>query len=458
VRSPIRSLDLLDDSRPPGLSEALVRASRLVSDRVGLISEVLFMETTPEEPAVYWAQSRPAELGPLAGRTALNNGNATSLDPDRATMKCVGETVERYCSAFYDEQEFVGGTYEDIPGRALRPQNFALFSESQYSQPDFPFTQFTDRVPVRWTLGRSLLDDRTTWAPASFVYIPYDRLPDEPPLDYLISTGLACGTTYASALLKALSEVVERDAYSIVWQNSTPRPHIDLESVDNPFIRQFVKVLQRLAIQPHAVLLTLDIPIPVILLVMTRSDGPPWTIVASGADLSPQHALLLALEEACLALIGIGRSIAGSGAGSRDCQPAADYSDVTTLSRHGLAHALDPRLRASIEFLTRPTETVKLSELRDVATGNPVVDLRTALREIRPLVTDVVAVDVTTSDVDEVGFKVVRVVAPELQRMDINHRYPHLGGRRLYDVPLKLGLVSTRRDESGLNPKPHPFP
>jgi ribosomal protein S12 methylthiotransferase accessory factor len=454
VNGPSLSLDSLDPMPLPGLSETLRRASRFVSNRVGVISEVVFMETTPDEPAVYWAQSSPAKLAPLAGRTALNDGNATSIDPDRAIMKAVGETVERYCSAFYDEQELFLGTYEELSGNALRPEDFALFSTAQYSRPNFPFAAFSRRTPVRWTLSHSLIDDCAKWVPAGFVYIPYDRVPDEPPLKDLISTGLACGPTYASALLKALGEAVERDAYTIVWQNRLPRPHIDLESVDDPLIRRLVRVLQRLAIQFHAVLLTLDIPIPVILVVMTRFDGPPWTIVASGADLSPRNALLLALEEACLALIGMGRSVAVA----VDYQPAADYSDVTTLTRHGLAHAVDPRLRSSIAFLTRPTEVVSLEELRDVATGNPVVDLQRALNEIRPFVADVVGVDVTTPDVDEVGFKVVRVIVPDLQPMDIDHRYRHLGGRRLYEVPWKLGLVSRPRDEGELNLQPHPFP
>jgi ribosomal protein S12 methylthiotransferase accessory factor len=390
----------------------------------------------------------------LAGRSALNDGNATSIDADRATIKAVGETIERYCSAFYDEREFVFGTYEELSGKALIPEDFALFSTVQYSRTDFPYAPFTRQTPVRWILGHSLVYDCPTWVPASFVYIPYDRVSSEPPLKDLISTGLACGTTYASALLKALSEVVERDAYTIVWQNRLPRPHIDLESVDDPVIRQFVGVLQRLAIQPYAVLLTLDIPISVILIVMTRTEGPPWTVVASGADLSPRHALLLALEEACLALIGIRRSVVAA----RDYRPAADYRDVTTLPQHGLVHALDPTLSSSIAFLTRPTEIVGLSELSDATTGNLIVDLRTALNAIRPLVTDVVGIDVTTSDVDEVGFKVVRVIVPELQPIDIDHRYPHLGGKRLYDVPWKLGLVARPGHERALNTLPHPFP
>ena len=75
------------------------------------------------------------------------------------------------------------------------------------------------QTPMNWTLGHSLLDDSPRWVPASFVYIPYDRVRGEPPLKDLISTGLACGPTFATATLKALSEAVERDAYSIVWQN-----------------------------------------------------------------------------------------------------------------------------------------------------------------------------------------------------------------------------------------------
>ena len=448
------SLSSLEDSVPIGLGEALTRAQHLVSDQVGLISKVVFMEVGPDEPAVYLVHSTPAEFGPLAGRSALNVGTATSTDPDRAIIKAVGESIERYCCAFYYDDQLALGTFNALAGDAVPPEHYPLFSARQYAEPGFPFAPFTRETPVRWVSGYSLLHDRQASVPASFVYIPYDRAPGEPPLKDQISTGLACGTTYASALLKALGEAVERDAYTIVWRNCLRRPHIDLESVQDPVINRLVNALQRLAITLHAVLLTLDIPMPVVLIVMTRSDGPPWTIVASGADLSPKHALLLALEEACLAMIGMSRAAADAD----DYRPAADFRDVTTLRLHGLSHAVDPRLRSAVTFLTEPTDVVRLDELPDMSTGCPAADLRTALAEIRPFVSDVVCVDVTTSDVDEVGFKVVRVIVPELQPMDIDHRQPHCGGRRLYDVPLELGLVSKRHNESELNPIPHPFP
>jgi ribosomal protein S12 methylthiotransferase accessory factor len=187
---------------------------------------------------------------------------------------------------------------------------------------------------------------------------------------------------------------------------------------------------------------------------MTRSDRPPWTIIASGAALSPRHALGLALEEACLAFIGMSRDIVDDPA----YQPADDYGNVSTMREHGRAHALDSRLRRCSEFLTKPAELLRLEDLHDPSTGNPLADLRTALNGIRPHVPDVVGIDVTTPDVDEAGFKVVRVVVPGLQPMDIDQRYLHLGGRRLYDVPCKLGRAARLAEESTLNLHPHPFP
>jgi len=454
MTSAVLSLDRLDGSPTPPVSEALRRARRLVSDRVGIVSEVVFLETTPEEPAVYWAQSLPAELGPLCGRATLNHGNATSVDRDRATMKAIGESIERYCAAFCDDDRLVFGSWEQLPGPALCPDDFALFAPRQYKASKFPFAPFGRRTHVRWVDGHSLLNHRTTWVPAGFVYIPYDRVPGEPVLDDLISTGLACGTSYASALLKALSEAVERDAYMIVWRNRVSCPHLDLDSTTDPLIRALVQRLQRPGTTTRAVLLTLDIPITVVLILMTRSNGPPWTIIASGASLSPRHALTLALEEACLGFVGMSRDIVDD----PNFETADDYAHVTTMRDHGRAHALDSRLRAATEFLTRPTEIVRLGDLHDPSIGDPVADLHTALDLIRPHVPDVVGIDVTTPDVDEAGFKVVRVVVPGLHPMDINHRYPHLGGRRLFEVPHKLGRAANCAIEDTLNMQPHPFP
>jgi len=440
----------------PTLAEMLVRVRRLVSPRAGIVSGVSFRELAADDPAVYWATSQPANVLPLAGSPARNEGNAASVDPDRAVLKAVGESVERYCSALYDERELLFASYDELPAPAVQPERFALFSERQYATAGFRYTPLTRATRVRWVRGHSLVDDRPVWVPAAYVYVPYRLDPaGEPAVRDLISTGLAAGPTLASAAYRASVEAVERDAFMIVWQNRLRRPHIDLETVRDPFVEALLRAFRRVPVRLHAVLLTLDVDIPVVLIVITTdSDRVPLTTIGLGADLSPRRALALALEEASLGFVGL-RRLAALSPGYR---PEPGYRDVVDLHRHGLAHAVDPALRRTIDFLVDASSTIRLDELPDRSSESVVVNLRTAVDTIAAEGLDVVAVDLTTPDVDDVGFKVVRCVVPGLQPLDIDHTHRHLGGRRLYDVPWRLGLVPRPRHESELNRHPHPFP
>jgi len=68
------------------------------------------------------------------------------------------------------------------------------------------------------------------------------------------------------------------------------------------------------------------------------------------------------------------------------------------------------------------------------------------------------AVDVTTPDVRSAGFRVVRVIAPELCQLDVFDRARFLGGTRLYEAAHEAGLVPCPLTIDELNTDPHPFP
>jgi ribosomal protein S12 methylthiotransferase accessory factor len=197
----------------------------------------------------------------------------------------------------------------------------------------------------------------------------------------------------------------------------------------------------------HAVLLTLDIDVPVVLIVMTSESGaPPLTTIGIGADLSPRRALALALEEAGLGFVAV-RWLAAS---TPDYRPEPGHRECVDLRRHALAHALDPTLRSSVEFLTYADDTLSLNELPDRSSESQ-ENLRLVTGELAAHGFDVIAVDLTTPDVDEAGYKVVRSVVPGLQPLDDDHTCRHLGGSRLYQW-------SGPAEEHELNPDPHPFP
>jgi len=68
------------------------------------------------------------------------------------------------------------------------------------------------------------------------------------------------------------------------------------------------------------------------------------------------------------------------------------------------------------------------------------------------------AVDVTAPDIAAAGLCVAKVVAPELQPLDVAYDARFLGGSRLYSAAFELGLAAAPATFDGLNPDPHPFP
>ena len=87
-----------------------------------------------------------------------------------------------------------------------------------------------------------------------------------------------------------------------------------------------------------------------------------------------------------------------------------------------------------------------------------VQNIRTLVDKLDQKDLNVVVKDLTTVDVDEAGFKVIRAVVPGMQPLDVNHARRYLGGKRLYEVPCQMGLKSQPLTEEELNPFPHMFP
>jgi ribosomal protein S12 methylthiotransferase accessory factor len=70
---------------------------------------------------------------------------------------------------------------------------------------------------------------------------------------------------------------------------------------------------------------------------------------------------------------------------------------------------------------------------------------------------EIMVVDLTSDDVRTCGYCVIKVMIPLLQSMEGDHTHQQLGGKRIYEVPRKLGY-SVKSDIESLNPYPHPYP
>ena len=134
-----------------------------------------------------------------------------------------------------------------------------------------------------------------------------------------------------------------------------------------------------------------------------------------------------------------------------------DFQDVIDFDDHARVYTRRPDLINRLEFCTSNDFATKKRVLNKSAL-NPEEDLRNVLSILKAKDLDVLVIDLTTPDVKEIGLKVVRVLMPGLQPLHGDHRYPFLGGKRLYDVPCKVGLRDSPIGESDIFSLPHPFP
>ena len=69
---------------------------------------------------------------------------------------------------------------------------------------------------------------------------------------------------------------------------------------------------------------------------------------------------------------------------------------------------------------------------------------------------NVFVVDLTTPQVRELGLNVIKVLVPELLPLYHDEEYPYKGNKRLYQVPIELGLRKKMIAEEEINSS-HPF-
>lgn len=381
-------------------------------------------------------------------RDALDpGGTGYAADPAVARAAAIGEALERYAAAEPPPGLPLARTSE--LEQAVDPARFALFSPEQHARPDFPFVPFTRRTLVRWTAGRSLASGRRVFLPAQLVYLAWDALAEgEEAIGYSTSSGLACAGSFAEAALAALLELVERDAFLLVWRHRLSLPLLDASAEPD------LVAWERLHLAPtrlrHDVVdLSVVHRVPTALAVVRDSAGSLGVGASAAADAHVAYRRALA------------EAYASHGA-ARRMRPALGEDelgqgavDVVTFGDHIRVYA-DPRNAERAAFLTTSSVRHAIAEVDPLEGDDAQAQLDALVDRLLEGGVEPYAVDVTTEDVAELGLHVVRAVTPELCPLDVRQDACFLGGTRLRDAPSALGLAPEAGGE--LNLDPHPFP
>jgi ribosomal protein S12 methylthiotransferase accessory factor len=428
----------------------------LVDPRVGIIRKIRALPVDEDEPNFFHYLSTACDTSAFTSYANFANNGGVATTRHAAIAKAMGEAVERYCAAIVDEEDLIVARYDELDVAATDPSSFTLYSAEQYAAPGFSYVPFTAGTRAAWTRGTSLITGEPILVPAAAVHVPYFYEPDrgDPPVMQPISTGLACGSGWTAAALGGLCEAIERDAFTITWQSRLSRPRIDpatLPAAARERVARFAAHRLRVEVAD----ITTDIGCPVALTVAVgAAPTSPAIAVAAAADPVFEVALTKSLEEL-----------------AHTRKYAAQLMDHTPEVPLDVA-AGHPAVQSQREHLRLycPQEAVDRAAFlwAGETVACPGGDVPAAGRDVEAALASVVeqvarsglhpiACELTTPDVAQIGLAVVRVVVPGLHPLYMGHRNRALGGRRLYEVPSRLGHRPLRPGEPD-NPYPHPFP
>ena len=438
--------------RPQHLSEVV---DCLIDRRVGILHDAEESQRQAGDPDFFYFSAGLCNTGALTGRPFFKDaiGGGASTRREIALAKAVGEAVERYCPAFYDQEDFPLAPVESAGFPCIPADEFALYAPEQYAEPAFPYVPFGAH-PVRWTPMNDLTTGEVRHVPASMVFVPYihDLERGEKPIAPQISTGLATHLVPAQAAVSAICEIIERDAFTITWQAMLARPQIRIDTLSHRN-RDLVRRFERPGSSVTLLAKTMDHGVPAILAVLRNEDAEsPALVFAAAAHLDPEEAVRKSLEE--LALTGwFARGIRAELSGF---VPAPDWSNIVGLKHHAYVY-YDHTNAGLADFLFASRERIAFGEIENGSTGDPERDLEILVEKVAALNHRVLLADVTTDDVRQLGLCVLRAVIPGFHPLFMGHRVRALGGRRLWEVPQKLGYKGIT-PATGDNPAPHPFP
>lgn len=392
---------------------------------------------------------------------------ATGISVDMMSsywMAC-GEAIERYCAALSDMHPHELASYEDLKRAgmsALSPDRLRLFTLEQYNYPNFRFVPFTKETVVTWIKGQFLINHEPIYVPAAYIFNGYQPKNGEPRICPDIHPGVACGSSLDSALLTALNEVIERDAMMVWWLNGLPMPGIEVQK-DEQWNRVF-GACNTSSLQFSFLWLRSDINVPVVFCLLTDEQAG---VIGSGcaARLDPYQALWKAICESVqtwLLAINLKKNQGGK---MSDHVGLALFPqglfDIIRNEKSGvhvlnnLTNYFDTDQWDSLEAIRQPKQQVPLSALPICETGTVDNNIKYILEEFRKNGLDPVLTDLTTADVAEAGWWVVRAsvlgAVPNLPMA-----YPPLGLKRLREVPTKLGFEPSEYNENwNLTPLPY---
>src|SRR5512136_2101217 len=336
----------------------------------------------------------------MDGAITVYNGKGASIEESR--ISAIMEGIERYSSEMHDRR-LPMATYQEmfVRGRVLDPKDLILPKEAE-----------VDRL-MPWIEGYDIANDEQIIVPAHAVFHP---LPPNYRGPFRTNTnGLASGNTFEEAVFHALSEVIERDAWSLVEACRDTGPCVT--GMTDPTILEMLEKFATAQVEVKVRDITSDIGIPTMAAVAddTLLKDPMLLTIGIGTHTSARIAVMRALTEV---------------AHSRLTQIHGAREDTTIAElRKKMGYDRAKRINA---YWFKNNGVVDYNRILSYDSDDFLTDIRFIIEALKKQALDrVIVVDLTR---EEIGIPVVRVIVPglEVYAMDperrgdrVNHAQDH---------------------------------
>lgn len=420
-----------------------------VDSSVGLIHEVLMIYPGPGEVELIYSFSVCANMSLLAPDiedvTNLAQGAGVGITKESASIKAVGEAVERYCLWTVNEK-VTYKSYEEIAstGSAIVPSRLQQHSRQSAEI----VTDVDEYTRLHWVEAVDGREGTPIYIPAAFIYMGFKKIGPEPWITYSNTSGAACSNDFLSAILKAIYEVVERDAIMLAWYSEYRAPKLELSS----FLSGKEKARFRIDDIEHIVsYIMTDLGIPTILTTLIEHRGSGERVfMGAAAGLDPSIVLSRSLAEAHAVRNSFNLAT------DDDKIPVLTSNDIRTI-KDRINFYGNPGKASHVDFLRYSPDVVNFEDIFNLRSQSVAQQLSYCIQKLDSLNIDFYYKDVTKADVRPSGLKVVRVIVPQALQLTIDHRVPMINEARLLDVPAKLRWNTRANFQQSVNENPHPF-
>lgn len=398
-------------------------------------------------------------FGGRARRPGSYHIGAGGLFIEEVIVRTLAETAERYAqmtAAHFGAFDIKFQTYVEMQGSVasdsdLIPEDsLDLFDSTAFNKPNFPFAPFCANSPLGWVTMESMVGARPMAIPAQMVLVGYrtQRQLGERATFSSVTTGTAAHRTHDLALINGLLELIQIDAAVGHWYSGWPCDEIRLDERTRTLQGIVERHNNGRLSAPSTTFMYIsnpDLPgFPIACVLRGPKGTSPEVAVGLGCALGLEEAMYKSWLEALgvwdLATINMIESSRRSPREMDQEKPRQIFDLDSNVAYYAEGHG-------SNVFADRfsPRSVLGASALGTDFVGSADDRIRYLVDAFRDSEKRLYRLDLTTRDVEELGFAIERVWSPDTLSLPLPSAQPTRHSRFI-----AYGGAS--------NEYPHPYP